>query len=390
MSKLKYIIISASIALSACNQNTKTVTDDHGHDHEAAVEETIGLTLAQVESLGLTSTKITNRNMAEAVEVSGSLEVPPQNEALVTAIVGANIKSINVIEGQEVKRDQVLATLTHPDLLNIQTEYISALSELEYEEASYNRQKKLHEEKVSSGKQMQLAKAEYLAQQGQVKGLEYQLKLLGLNPASIAKGNLVESVPVKSPINGFVQKVNVKTAQFVMPEREMFEIINLHHIHADIMVFEKDVNKVHEGQKIRFYTEAVDKEMTAEIYSVGKSFEENPKAVHVHAEIENKEGFLLPGMYIKGQILVSNNVSSVLPSDAVVRSGDDYLAFQILEQNETEWIFKPIKVNVGLEVDGYYELHLNADIGLFNFVANKAYYILSEYKKDEAGHGHSH
>ena len=34
---------------------------------------------------------------------------------------------------------------------------------------------------------------------------------------------------------------------------------------------------------------------------LAKTFEDNPKAVHVHAEIENKKGNLIPGMYIQGK-----------------------------------------------------------------------------------------
>ena len=36
------------------------------------------------------------------------------------------------------------------------------------------------------------------------------------------------------------------------PQTELFEVINNHHIHADLMVFEKDVHKVKEGQKVIF------------------------------------------------------------------------------------------------------------------------------------------
>ena len=73
------------------------------------------------------------------------------------------------------------------------------------------------------------------------------------------------------------------------------------------MVFEKDVHKVKKGQKVSFTIQsAPDTELTAEIYSVSKTFEDNPKAVHVHAEIENKKGNLIPGMYIQGKIQVES------------------------------------------------------------------------------------
>ena len=50
---------------------------------------------------------------------TGNLEVPPQNEATVTAIVGSNVTLIKVIEGDKVSKGQVLAYLSHPNLIKI-------------------------------------------------------------------------------------------------------------------------------------------------------------------------------------------------------------------------------------------------------------------------------
>lgn len=382
---MKYFTIIASIVFWSCS--TQERSHEH-HDHEET--EVVHLSAAQVKSLRLKTTSIKKRNMAEVVYASGSLEVPPQNEAMVTAIVGANVTSIAVIEGDEVKKGQVLGTLSHPNLLDIQTNYIAALSELEYAESNYYRKQKLYDEKVGSGEQMQLAKAKYTAQKGLVKGLESQLRLVGLNPTNIAKGNIVENVPIKSPIEGFIQKVKVKTAQYVEPQTNMFEIINIHHVHADLMVFEKDVPLITKGQKIRITTESTNEELFAEIYAVGKSFEENPKAVHIHAEIDNKCDHLLPGMYIKGEIMVQEDMQTVLPSDAVVRNENEFLIFEVISQTEEEWEFKPHKIKVGVEENGYRVVLADEQWHNKKYVANEAYYLLSEWKKEEAEHGHAH
>ena len=58
-----------------------------------------------------------------------------------------------------------------------------------------------------------------------------------------------------SPIEGYIRTVEVKTGQYVKPETEMFEIVNIEHIHADLMVFEKDMHKVKVGQRVKFNVE---------------------------------------------------------------------------------------------------------------------------------------
>src|SRR5690606_7739128 len=120
-------------------------------------------------------------------------------------------------------------------------------------------------------------------------------------------------------------------------ENVLFEIINTHHIHADLMVFEKDVYQIKEGQRVRFNVENLpDTELFAEIYSVGKKFEQDPKAVHVHAEIMNKTGRLIPGMYIKGEILTDSTESYALPEEAITRVGDRHFAFMAEKEMEGE------------------------------------------------------
>src|SRR5690606_19055847 len=192
------------------------------------------------------------------------------------------------------------------------------------------------------------------------KSLESQLRQLGVNPSRIREGDFYDQMPVISPIDGSVVKVAVKTGQYVQPQTNILEIVNTDHIHADLMVFEKDVHKVKKGQRVRFRVETLpEDELFAEIYSVGKTFEQSPKAVHVHAEIENKKGNLIPGMYIKGEILLDSVETLALPESAIVREEDHFLAFIAEKEQEGDtynWMFTPIKVRTGTSGNGWVEI----------------------------------
>lgn len=80
------------------------------------------------------------RSLSGVIEANGQLEVPPQHEATVTAILGANVTSIKVIEGDQVNKGQVLAYLSHPNLVNLQTGYIRSYSRLQYLEKELQRE----------------------------------------------------------------------------------------------------------------------------------------------------------------------------------------------------------------------------------------------------------
>lgn len=363
--------------------------EEHGEGHE----EEVHFSEQQFASLDMKVDTLTFRNINSYVQANGQLEVPPQNEAIVTAIIGSNVKSIKVIEGDKVKKGQVLAYLAHPELISIQTHYAANWNQLEFLKEDYERKKKLYEDNVGSGREFQKSKSEYFSMKSQVSGDESKLRLLGINPTKIQEGKIYDQVAVTSPISGHIRTVEVKTGQFIQPEKEMFEIVNIDHIHADLMVFEKDMHKVKEGQTVNFTIESVPgTELQAKIYSVGKAFEQDPKAIHLHAEIENKEGLLIPGMYINGHIITEDVETYALPESAVVKEGDKYYIFTAKKEQdhgETEWAFQPLEVNVGGIDNGWIEIKPLADLPEGSQVAyNNAYYLMAEMKKSETEHSH--
>ncbi|WPP50738.1 efflux RND transporter periplasmic adaptor subunit [Catalinimonas niigatensis] len=393
----RYIVSSLLVTMSmfsACGSEESTQASAEGaHEDEHHEEEGIHFSAEQFEALDMQVGELPMRNLSSLVEANGQLEVPPQNEATVTAIMGANITSIQVIEGDDVRKGQVLAYLSHPNLTRLQSDYLEAHSSLQFLEQEFQRQKRLYEEEVGSGKNYQQIQADYRSQTAMVKSLESQLRQLGMNPARINDGNFYDQVPLVSPIDGSVTEIGVKTGQYVQPEKDLFEIVNTHHIHADLMVFEKDIYKVAEGQRVRFTVETLPgQELYAEIYSVGKKFEQNPKAVHIHAEIENSTGKLIPGMYIQGEVLTDSLETYALPEEAIASEGDGYVAFLANEELEGEsevWMFTPVPVIMGTSSKGWVGVKFMKTLPEnARFALNNAYYLTAEMQKGEAGHSH--
>ena len=239
---MKYLILIISIffLFLSCGKNGEQIKDK-----EESVADTISpavkdvmFTQRQFDALDMKIDTLTTRLMSGFVEANGQLEVPPQSEATVTPVIGGNVTSILVIEGEEVKRGKVLAYIEHPEIIEKQTQYINAVNSLKFQEKEFQRQKMLYEAGVGSGETFQRAEAEFISLQGQVAGLRAQLQQLNINTGSVEKGNIQQRIPILSPINGAVQNVNVKTGQFVQAQSEMFQLINTEDVHVDLMVFE--------------------------------------------------------------------------------------------------------------------------------------------------------
>ncbi|MDN3641905.1 efflux RND transporter periplasmic adaptor subunit [Lutimonas halocynthiae] len=368
------------------SRNEEAKTELKEENHEGAE---VMLSQQQFETLKMKIDTLAFRNISSYVEANGTLEVPPQNEAAITSVVGANVVSIKVIEGDKINKGQVVAYLSHPNIIKLQTDYLNAYSNSNFLKMNYERQQKLYDAGVGSGANFQRAKAEYEASKALVNGLDAQLKILNVNTTSILNGSIAQNIALRSPIEGFVQKVEVKIGQYVEPQTELFEIVNTHHVHADLMVFEKDVYYVKKGQKVSFTVQSIpDTELTAEIYSVGKTFEDNPKAVHIHAEIENKKGNLIPGMYIQGKIQIESTKVRALPESAIIKEGGKYYIFTV-DKEDDKWSFKPIEVITGEKDDNWISIQITEEIEANKkFAYNNAYYLMAEMKKGEAEHEH--
>ncbi|WP_339790963.1 efflux RND transporter periplasmic adaptor subunit [uncultured Imperialibacter sp.] len=391
-----YIVTIAFVAtfLASCgNKADEGQQDEQPQEEIKGGEGEVHLSQLKFNSLGIKVDEIPTRPLSGVVEANGQLEVPPQHEATVTAILGANVTTIKVIEGDKVRKGQTLATLAHPDLSQLQMNYVRVYSQMQYLEKEYERQKKLYEEKVGSGKTFEQTQADYLSMKGEAKGYEAQLRQLSLNVEKVQRGNIYQNVPVVSPIDGFIEKVEVQIGQFVDPQKGMFMIVNNDHIHADLMVFEKDVYKVMKGQDIFFTVESVPgTTLKAKIYSVGKQFEQNPKAVHVHAEIDQKEDFLIPGMYINGRIHTGEKSVLALPESAIIEEDGKPFIFTAAahkEDGQTEWGFKAVEIRTGLVDEGWVEIKLLMPLPEGTKVAwNNAYYLISEMNKSQTSHDH--
>lgn len=321
-----------SIILIACN--SKPVENKPAEIPKEELVTFVELTKEQFESVGIQLGKLEKQDLTESIKASGHLEVPPQNKAQVSTFIGAVVKSILVLEGSKVQKGQTLAILEHPDFIKLQEEYITAKSNFSYLEKDYTRQKELSEQNAGTGKIFQKAETDYNTGKARLNSLESQLKMLSVNLNELSKGNITSSIVLKAPISGYIGHINANTGAYAEPNRMLFEIIDNSQIHCDLLIYEKDIFKVKVGQKIHFTItnmpehqgEHEGKAIEGEIFGINKSFENNSKAISVHALIKNENHELIPGMYVSAFIDIGKNKTTVVPNDAVFTTyGKEYI-----------------------------------------------------------------
>lgn len=392
--------IALIIAFSACNNSKQNTAEEH-HEEENRVE----LTTAQFKTAGVTFGKVEMKNLSSTIQVNGMLDVPPQNLVTVSALMGGFIKSTELLQGMKVKKGDVIATLQNPDFIQIQQDYLDNKSKLKFAEIEFKRQEELAKDNVAAQKIYQQVSSEYNSLKAINSGLLEKLAILGINPSTVDQGKITSVVQIISPISGYVTAVNVNIGKYVNPQDVICEIVNTEHLHVELTVFERDLNKIQIGQKVRFYlVNEGGKERTATVYLINKKIDAD-RSVRVHAHLDKEEPNFVPGTYLKASIEVTNNKTTALPNEALVSSEGKFFIFikddghghnhkeekETTDKHEEEYAFTPIEISKGVSQNGFTEVFLpdNFELDHAEVVIKGAYDLLAKMNNsEEEGHAH--
>ncbi len=388
------MLLIAGVLMASCSQQPKAEEkEDAKTEKPKAIAEGVTLTQSQLDAVGIRLGTIEQKNLKSVVKASGQLEVPPQNKAEVTLLMGGVVNQVFVLEGQHVSKGQKLATIENNQLIQLQQDYMSALSNLAYASKEYERQRELNEANAGTGKIYQQSQTALQSEQAKVSALSRQLRQVGVSPESAAHGRFITQIPVYAPISGTIGKIVIQTGSYAEPARPLMNIIDNSKVHCDLVVYEKDLFKVKAGQQVYFtLTNQNNREITGKIYGVNQSFENESKAIIAHAVIEQAtKSNLIQGMYVSALIDVGQQLATAVPSEAVVKTGGKeyvyYLSKVGADTDKAEagegtsgkaYVFEKAEVVTGVTDLGYTEIKLvkalPADIKI---VTKGAFYILS-------------
>lgn len=321
------------------------------------------------------------------VKVSGQIEVPTQNQSSVSTFLGGYVTKSPLLIGDEVKKGQFLVTLESTEFVEMQQRYLEVAQQLNFLKSEFTRQKTLYDENISSEKNFLKAESDYKSSLAHYNGLKKKLQMLNINPTSVENGIITSTINLYAPIDGFVTKVNVSNGTYVSPADIILEIIDTHHIHLELSVFEKDILKVKKGQKIDFrIPEASDSVFKAEVHLVGTTIDPTNRRVVVHGHIEDDHTAFIVGMFAEADIFVGSSIGIALPKTAVIQVENDYFALILDKETPNDYYFTKVKLDIGLQTEDVVEVLNTASLVNQKIVVNGTYMLLNEAEGGEHSH----
>jgi len=368
--KFTIYILAAALILVSCSHKNETEIDNN--------TDLIGITEEQFRTGNMAIGEPLNMQFDELIRCSGTIVVEPSGTIMISSSIPALVKKINCREGTNVNAGQLLFELSGNDFVELQKDYAETLSQLIRIKSEYERLKSLFEEKIGSEKDFIMAESEYNVANAKYSALKMKIKMLGLDETKISDGNYYGSFSIRSPIKGYLSQINVAVGQYADQQTPLAEMLDINTLELRIAVFEKDLDKLKENQKINFNMIGnTDSIFTARIKSIGRNVELDSKTILCYADIDDPgKANLVNNAFAEAAIITKSDFVKAVPEEAILKSeGDSYL-LEVVKNENGNYFLKKIKVSPGRLYNGFIELLQMPEID--KIITKGAYNIVIE------------
>lgn len=179
----------------------------------------------------------------------------------------------------------------------------------------------------------------------------YQARLQQLGAQPNSNGTLT----ITAPISGTV--ADRETTQGESGEdagKKMMTIVNGNSVQVSANIYEKDLNQIQKGQRVRVKANGIpDRVFEGRIRVIGATVE-GDRVVPVKAELDNPDGVLKPGMFVDLEVLTTRTPTSLLtiPKTAIVETNTKQKIVFVQNGNA----FEPTEVTLGRESGAFVEI----------------------------------
>ncbi|MFT6699127.1 MAG: membrane fusion protein (multidrug efflux system) [Porticoccaceae bacterium] len=243
------------------------------------------------------------------LEIQGNVKT--KQNILVYPEMPGILRKIFVQEGQRVTKGQLLATIDDGGLSN-QVAQVEATTQLA--KTTFERQKRLWEQKIGSEIQFLQTKTNYEAQTNALKQLKSQQ----------AKAS------VRAPFSGVVDNIIKEPGTVIAPGQgsEIFRIVNLNNMYVEAEVPEKYIASITKNKEVKVEFSVLGKSVNSKVRQVGSFINPNNRSFKIEVPVENQSGNIKPNLTAKLQINDYTDTDAILIPQSIISEnakGEQYI-----------------------------------------------------------------
>jgi RND family efflux transporter MFP subunit len=318
----KYILLSLlGLGLISCNQTEdaksiqETITtkkmeivelENSIHDLEKKLAD-LGKT-HEKGSILVGTVEVEPQRFVHYLDVTGNVET--KLEAYISPEINGLIKSIDIQEGDFVRKGQIMAQI---DTDMIERNIDEVKTQLELAKTVYKKQKELWDQQIGS-------EIQYLQAKTNKQSLEKKLEAL---QTQLQKAN------IKAPFDAYVEIIYQKVGEMGNPARQLFHIVNLNKLKVTSNISESHLPYIHKGDTAHVsFAVYPDIQLYVPIDVIGSVINPANRTFEIQIAIPNDEKLLKPNIIANVQIRDHAYDSVVVVPSIIVKNdanGNNYV-----------------------------------------------------------------
>lgn len=248
----------------------------------------------------------------------------------------------------------------------------------------------VHEEITFTSERDRLAAERNLAvARGALDAANRQLHLLGLSEAQISAigaepDEMLGRYALRAPVAGQVVQLHAAVGESVQENEPIVTVADLSTMWLLANVPERDAAAVQPGLPVRFAVDGLPGgPLAGTIEWISSEVDERTRTVQIRASLPNANGHLRANLYGQAHLVLRDVEQAVaVPEEAIQTDGDCLLVFV----RQADDLFVPRKITPGVRVDGHVEIVSGLVIGE-SVVTTGSFLLKTEILKSNIGAG---
>lgn len=393
------VVIAAALAVASCSrQKAGSGEDQHEHGNEKNQHETKdgreGLVVLRPEAvrrMKIRSAPAAEQELEPVIETTGEVAFDQDRVAQVSARIQGRVRAVRARLGQAVQAGEILALVESPEIGQATAELLRSRAQLELARQKLAREERLFKERISSGQELEAARADHQKARAEERAARQRLQLLGLGARPSEATGSVGSLPLRAPIAGKIVERAVTLGEMVGPEKTLFTVADLSRVWIWIDIFERDLAHVHREDRVEVRVASQpDRVFSGQVGYVGDQVRRETRTVRARLDIDNRDGALKPGMFARVRLSDPHAEGGrrrrvlAVPASAVQRQDKEEVLFVELAPGR----FERREVQSGVKTSDQIEVRSGLRRGE-RVVVEGAFLLKSELAKESLGE-HEH
>jgi cobalt-zinc-cadmium efflux system membrane fusion protein len=242
--------------------------------------------------------QVAESELSPTIQVMGTVRYDVRKFAAIGARSAGRVRRVFKIMGDAVKPGEALADIESVDLGKAQATAEALRAKEMAARSNLEREQQLASAKVTALREAEAAKAEHQVLLAERRAAEKAVAALGATSSSETGIMLL-----RSPIGGRVVMTQASQGQTVEPSDTLFEVADLGTVWVELTVFERDLDRIREGDSVEIRPAAATKTtLHGTVAHVGDVVDPTTRSAVVRVLVDNKEGLLRPGQSTSARI----------------------------------------------------------------------------------------